>query len=138
MPQQPGGIDPMDERNGARLPYRRMLALMRYRGLVGGEAADAMAEQQRKFEDVVGKMLEDHARAVERLTAQAVSQIPNQAARDLVSGTIGAQFEMQRQAMEIALRQAEDMASHAWRAHGEFAALLGRPGLAAASREPRK
>ena len=128
----------MDEQNGARLPYRRMLALMRYRGLVPGDAADAMGEQQKQFEDVVGKMLEDHARTVERLTAQAVSQIPNQAARDLVSGTIGAQFEMQRQAMEIALRQAEDMASHAWRAYGDFAAMLGRSGLAPTAREPRK
>ncbi|MFM8680465.1 MAG: hypothetical protein ACKOGH_12755 [Alphaproteobacteria bacterium] len=128
----------MDEQTGPRTPYRRMLALMRYRGLVGGDVADAMGAQQKQFEDVVGQMLEDHARTVERLTAQAVSQIPNQAARDLVSGTIGAQFEMQRQAMEIALRQAEDMASHAWRAYGDFAAMLGRSGLSATKREPGK
>ena len=53
-------------------------------------------------------------------------------------GTIGAQFEMQRQAMELALRQAEEMTSHAWRAYGEFAAMLGRAGVPGASAGQKK
>lgn len=128
----------MDDQNGQRLPYRRMLALMRYRGLAGGEAMDGLASQQQHFEDAIGQVLENHAKAVEQLSVQAVAQIPNQAARDLVSSTIGAQFEMQRQAMELALRQAEEMTSHAWRAYGEFAAMLGRAGVPGASAGQKK
>jgi hypothetical protein len=127
----------MDEREGAQMPYRRMLALMRYRGLVGGEAVDVASAQQRQFEETVGQLLDNHARAVEQFAAQAVAQIPNQAARDFVATAIGAQVEMQRQTMDLALRQAEDMVSHAWRAYGDVATMLGRAGLVPGSREPR-
>ena len=49
----------MDDQNGQRLPYRRMLALMRYRGLAGGEAMDGLASQQQHFEDAIGQVLEN-------------------------------------------------------------------------------
>lgn len=128
----------MEEQNWPRVPYKRMMALMRYRGLVGGDAASAASAQQQQLEDAVGQLLDGHAKAMEQLASQAVAQIPNQAARDLVSGTIGAQLEMQRQAMEMALRQAEDMAAHAWRAYGDFASMLGRAGFPTTSREQKK
>jgi len=121
----------MDDNSWPPIPFRRMLAILRYRGMdlkdiseSHASVQEALAAHQLAVANSFDELFASHAKTLQQTMQQSLAEVPQPGVRDLMTSSLEIQMAGQKQAAEISMQHLEAATEVVWSAYSNYLALL--------------